>query len=193
MATKRFALAEGQTKRLELSWRGRRFKDLTVSFDGIQLNDRPFSLDEVAQGRSVHLPDGSRLFVTREKNALEVTRNGVPVPGSSTHPQTRANGAAGVLWLVAGLTAILEIIFFVDSGEFPVMGSAIVGLFVVLGVLVRKGSLAALWAGIVIYSIDTLLSLLAGLTGGVIVKAFLIVALVRALPALKELRTSEST
>ena len=187
MASKRFALTEGGPRSLELAWKGRRFNDLVVSFDGAQLNDRPFSQDEVEQGRSVDLPDGSRLFVTRERNALAVEHNGKPVPGSATHPQTGANSAAGVLWFVAGLTLIIEVIFFADTGELTVYGTGAAVLFGVLGVLVRRGSLVALWVGIVVYSVDALLSLLGGIGFNVVVKALLIVALVRAVPAVREL------
>lgn len=198
MASKSFALVEGETERLELKWRGR-FKELVVSLDGVQLNAEAFSQSELKQGQVLMLPDGSRLFVAREKNQLEVTRNGEPVPGSATHPLTQAKGAATLLWLIAGLTLILGIVVYASSGDILWFSVGSVVLFGVLGFLVRNGSLAALWVGIVVYSVDALFTLFAGLSGEgfsfstLIIKAFLIVGLVRSLPALRQLQAAKAT
>lgn len=198
MASKSFALVEGEPKRLELEWRGR-FKDLVVVLDGVQLNAEPFSQSEVTQGQVLPLPDGSHLIVAREKSQLEVTRNGTPLPGSATHPQTQARGAAIILWLIAGLTLMLGIIVYADAGEVAWISAGSVALFGILGFLVLNGSLAALWVGIVVYSIDALFTLVAGLGGGgfsfstLIIKMFLIVGLVRALPAMRQLQAAKAT
>lgn len=198
MASKSFALVEGEPERLELKWRGR-LKDLVVLFDGVQLNAEPFSQAEVNQGQVVTLPDGSRLIVARDKNQLQVTRDGSPVPGSATHPKTQARGASTILWVIAGLTLVLGIIIYADTGEILWLSVGSVVLFGVLGFFVRNGSLAALWVGIVVYSIDALFSLLAGLGGGglsfstMVIKVFLIVGLVRALPAMRQLQAAKAT
>src|SRR5205823_3887708 len=119
-------------------------------------------------GKSAGLPDGSMLKVRLEtgfgKTGLVVTRDGEPVPGTSTDPETQVKSAGGIVYAIAALNAIIGIIAYVFDVSFlkenfgygPLIVAA---LFAVLGYFTMKRSLPALIAAIVIYAIDGVLTL----------------------------------
>jgi hypothetical protein len=103
-----------------------------------------------------------------------------------------ARSAATLVWVIAGLTLLLGILVYVQLGAIPWVNVGFVAVFVVLGFLVRRGSVAALWVAVALYAIDALLILVAGLGGGggfsfssVVVKGFFIFAMVRSASAMR--------
>ena len=99
-------------KRLEMSWGGF-WKDFTVKLDGVAVLTANGS-SELKAGRSARLPDGSTLEVRLEtgfgKNGLAVTRNGQPLPGSSTDPESLVKVAGAVVYVLAGLNFLFGVI-----------------------------------------------------------------------------------
>jgi hypothetical protein len=166
MPKKLLSLESNAPKRLELSWRAM-WKEFTVKLDGTPILTADGSGDLKA-GKSVTLPDGATLAVKLEtgfgKQGLVVTRNGVPLPGSSTDPETLMKTAGGIVYAIAALNAIVGVIAWVFDVRFlkenfgygPLVVAA---LFAVLGYFTMKRSLAALIAAIVIYALDGLLTL----------------------------------
>lgn len=200
MPTKTYPFEEGGPDRVELSWKGGRFKNFTVSVDGQQLNQEPYNLKDLQSGQKLPLSDGSSLHVKFEKGfsgGLKVTRDWKPLPGSPTHPKTKAKGASIIMFVIAGLNAVFLAILMgtegVPDAALMTTGAWILA-FVVLGIFVRRGSLAALWAGIILFGADTLWSLTIGAFdfSWLIVRGALLVGLWQALPAMKELKRSRA-
>jgi len=114
------------------------------------------------------LPDKSRVTILLAGSGfskeLQVTRNGQPVPGSSSAPQTRLAVSyvtvfgVGVLNIAFGIAAIyFNISFLLQLG----MGIFSIGfglVFIVLGFFVKMRSMPALILAAVIFGIDGALS-----------------------------------
>jgi hypothetical protein len=159
-----YALEPGGPKRLKISW-SRTFKNIQILFDDQPLGSFPDKNAFKAGGR-FPLPDGSALdlkFVEGLGYAqVQISRNGIPLPGTGGDPATQASQAAnivnaiGVLSFVAGLAAELaELDFLLAIGIG--WGSVATGaVFLVLGRLVSKGSRLALLVAILLFSADTL-------------------------------------
>ncbi|MDX1468797.1 MAG: hypothetical protein R3258_05610 [Acidimicrobiia bacterium] len=200
MPTKSYPLEEGGPDRVGLSWR-RKFRDFTVTVDGQRLNSESYDMIDLRQGKKMTLADGTDLHVKLEKGVsggLKVTRDWKPLPGSATHPLTRARGASILMFIIAGLNAAF-LALLLATEDVPTVAVAAAAawilLFVVLGVMVRRGSLTALWTGIVVFAADTiwLLALGAFDVGWVVVRGALLIGLWKSLPALRQLRQIEAT
>jgi hypothetical protein len=198
---KKYPLEDGGQERLEISWR-RAYKDFVVKLDGQQVNPEPFTKSDINSGQRLLLPDGSNLYIHHNRamfgNELQLSRDGVPLPGSAHHPAKRAKSAAIILWLVAGLTLIaVALLYFGDDFlDWIALGSVLV--YAVLGMLVFRGSRIALWTGLVIYGLDTAVWIGASLVAGsfplmfIAVRIGLIVGMAKALPALRELKVKKT-
>ena len=160
------SLEKDGPKRVELSWSGM-WKQFTVKLDGAPLLTARDSADLKA-GRSALLPDGSTLEVKLEtgfgKQGLLVTRNGVPLPGSSSDPEMLMKTAGGIVYAIAGLNALVGVIMVVFDvrflkENFGYGAFAVAALFAVLGYFTMKRSLAALVAAIVLYALDGVITL----------------------------------
>lgn len=201
MKHKKFPLEDGGQERLEISWRGA-YKDFVVELDGQKVNPEPFTKKDIEAGQRLTLPDQSSLYIHHKRgmfgSELQLSRDGAPLPGSADHPAKRAKSAATILWLVAGLTLIaFAVVYFGDDFlDWIALGSVIV--YAALGMLVFRGSLVALWIGLVLYGLDTAVWVVASLASGslpfvfIIVRIGLIVGLARALPALRELNLKKA-
>jgi hypothetical protein len=121
MPKQRFALEEGGEKRLEVSWKGL-YKDVTVSLDGNPIGVVP-NKKALSAGQAFSLPDGSTIKIQLVRKLmsteLQVLRNGEPLPGSSSDPQTRFKTAYGMVYFVAGLNLVLGLVSFLFNVGLP--------------------------------------------------------------------------
>jgi hypothetical protein len=196
VTTKRFALQPGGAPRLEISWRYG-FKDVVIKVDGLEIG-RVSDPSELKLGREFALGDGSTLrvelvskFHTRE---LRVLRNGEPLPGSSSHPQTIQRAAYGLLYAIAAFTAIFGVAAIASHNE--KLGGVAGGIgmlveaaiYALLAWRVSRRSLIALYIALVLFVADTAFSLAQPGSHGLIVRILIFIALIRGVPAIRELR-----
>jgi hypothetical protein len=206
MPKQQFALEKGGNKRLELSWKGG-WRNFTVKLDGQEVGkiDGQKSLKE---GRTFTLNDGSTLSIklkTGLSSELQVLRDGKPLPGSASDPRQKLSNATGVIIFVGGLGLVLGLIaalFEVDLllGLGFGWGSVIFGAIVTgLGFLTKKENLAALWAAIILYGLDSILSIISAVgvganpVTGLIVRLFFLAAMYQGIGAIKALRIERQT
>ena len=205
MPKKTFALEKGGPERLEVEWRGN-FKDLEVRLDGVLVG----SFDDakaLKAGGSFTLDDGSTLEVKLATTALvpELTlvRNGVPLPGSAADPEQRVQAAAGMVFFIAGINALLGLVAVAFNIQFlQAMGVGAGSMFEgaiygVLGYFVRQRSMVALGLALGLFALDTAFLLAAAggsgspPVGGLVVRVFLFVPMVMGFPALRALKAEE--
>lgn len=193
MAKQRFALEANGPKRLEISW-GMFWRNITVRLDGQVIGTVP-SKKELAQGYDIFLPDTSllniklaRTFVTQE---LQVLRNGQPLPGSASDPQSRVKTAANVIFFIAGLNIVVGLIalfFQVDLLLAYGLGieSVITGLiYALLGFFVKRKSLVALVIAIVLFVLDGVFGLVTAAEVGANPGSMVIARIVLLIPMLQ--------
>lgn len=196
MTTKRFALEPGGAPRLELTWRYG-FKDLVIKVDGLEIG-RVSDPSELKLGRNFALADGSTLRVQLDtrfhSRELVVTQNGVPLPGSSSHPQTIQKAAYVALYLIAAVTGGIGVAAVASAdGKFGGVDGGIgmlveAAIYAILAWRVAKRSLIALYIAIALFALDSVLSLGEAKVHGLIIRILIFAALIRAIPAIKELR-----
>jgi hypothetical protein len=207
MARAKFPIAEGGEKRLQVEW-GFGFKNLKVSFDGEIVGLAP-TLQNVPGGVTMALPTGQQVSVALVKNLgqpeVHVLLDGEPVPGSASDPVQRAKVASGVTFFVGGLNVLLGLVGLASgSAMLENIGIGLPSIFfgtvfITLGVFVRKASLGALWAAIILFGLDGLSSLAfvfeAGgrmPVGSIVIRILFLLIMARAIPALKELRLKKA-
>lgn len=202
MPSQTFALEPNGPKRLTLSW-GAFWKNFTVSLDGQQIG--ALTSDELKAGKDVPLPDGSTLFVHLKQGfgnaGLELSRNGKPLPGAANDPAAMVKGAGYLLYFLAALNALLgagaiafrvQVLLDADIG----VGSIILGfIFGVCGFFTLQRSLVALIIATALYAIDGVATLAMAVAaggqpgvGGVIMRIFFIVVLVRGVTGIRTLK-----
>ena len=208
MPVQTYTLDPDNPKRLDISykafWRG-----ATVYLDGQEIGTAP-GKQELTRGQEFKLPDGSvlklRLVQSLLGSELRVLRNGEPIPGSASHPETTVKTAYWVLFLIGALGILfggLSLGLHVDMlGEMGITTYSI-GLgvvFIILGLMVRRRSLPALYAGIALYAADTVLGLvLTAQSGGtpgifnILFRGLIFMPLVQGVGALRKLNTPGPT
>jgi hypothetical protein len=207
MPKQSFALEIGGEKRLEISWKGV-YKDITVSLDGNSVGVIP-DQKALSAGQEFRLIDGSIIKVQLVKKftstELQVLRNGQPVPGSASDPQSQLKTAYGMVYFVAGLNLVLGLVSFLFNVEFLQQigigfGSIIFGLvFLVLGFFVQRKSTVALILAIVIFAFDGILGIFLAASqgynpgaGGIIARIFLIIPMFQGIGAIKALKNKSA-
>ena len=201
-----YMLGPENPKRLEIVvgsfWRG-----ATVRLDGQEIGTVP-GKRELLRGQDFKLPDGSTLNVRLIQHLmgseLHILRDGRPIPGSASHPETAVRTAYWLLFLIAAV----DIVFGVAARTMHVDMLAGLGIsdfsigfgviLAILGYLVRRGSLPALYAGIAVYAADTALGLvLTAMSGGVpdmfniILRGLMFVPLIQGVGGLRALKQAE--
>ena len=208
MPVQTYTLDPDNPKRLDISykmfWRG-----ATVYLDGKEIGTAP-GKRELTQGQEFKLPDGSTLKVRLTQSLLgtelQILRNGQPIPGSASHPETTLKSAYWALWLIGaigilfgGVARGLRVDMLGEMGiaDFSI-GFGII--FIILGFLVRRRSLPALYAGIAFFAIDTVLGLvLTARSGGtpnifnIMFRGLLFIPLVQGVGALRALKAPART
>jgi hypothetical protein len=161
---KKFALQKGEDKRLEISWKAR-WKSVAVKLDDQEVGTIPGKA-EMLEGRDFDLPDGSRLRVQLKKitvgpPTLWLYRNDKPLPGSNADPQKRLAVAYRSIFFIAAVSLLFGAIFAISEvkafqdGGYGVFVLIYGAVFLVLGLLVRKGSVPALAIAMIILLADT--------------------------------------
>ena len=203
-----YALEPNGPKRLEVSWKAF-FKDITVRLDGLIVG-RIADRQALNAGQEFQLPDGSLIRVQFVYNVasseLRVTRNGVPLPGSASSPETRIKTAAGVIFFIAGINLLLGILSLVIQSELlQSLGAGWFsliygGFFLAMGVLTGRKSLWALIAALVVYLLDSVLGLALIFMNGatpsvfnIMMRVILIVPLFQGIGAIREAKKSVAT
>lgn len=203
MPKQSFALEAGGEKCMEVSWKGL-YKNVTVSLDGNSVGVIP-NQKALSAGQEFGLPDGSTIKVQLVNKLmsteLQVLRNGQPLPGSSSDPQTRLKNAYGMVYFVAGLNFVLGFVSFLFNVEFlQQLGigfvSIIFGLvFLVLGFFVQRKSAIALILAVIIFAFDGILGVVLAASqdytpgaGGIIARIFLLIPMVQGIGAIKALK-----
>lgn len=207
MPKQTYALEPGGEKRLEVSWRWN-WKDLTVSLDGNSIGVIP-DQKALSAGREFRLPDGSTLKVQLARKymsvELQVLRNGQPLPGSTSDPETRVKTAYIIVYFLAGLNLVLGLV----SSLFNVgllqelgigIGSIIFGLvFLALGFFTQRRSSVALILAIVLFALDGILGLVLAVSqgynpgiGGILVRIIFLTPMVQGVAAIKALKTTKA-
>jgi hypothetical protein len=154
-----FTLEANGPQRLNISWRAQ-FKKVFVSLDGNTIgiiHDKK----ELSAGQEFRLPDGSsiRIQLVRILTELElqVLRNGQPLPGSASHPQTRLKRASQIIYWAAGACFFISLLLVLFSSEpisfidkvFPFILFGFV--LIPLGFLVQRKALFALILAIFVW------------------------------------------
>jgi len=205
MPKQSFAFESGGPKRLVIEWKGM-FKNMTIKVDGVQVGLIPDQKSLVA-GKEMKLSDGSKLKVqlisSFSGSELQVLRNGKPLPGSETSPESRVKTAAYVLYFLAALGIIAGTVsIFVDSKILGILGVGWYNIlygaaYLVLGLLTQRNSIGALVLSVVVFSVDALSSILLGAAKGyepsvygLLMRVFFLIPLVQGIRALMEIRKS---
>lgn len=203
-----YTLDPDNPKRLDIAivsfWRG-----ATVWLDGQEIGTVE-GKQELLKGHQFKLPDGStlelRLIQSLLGSQLHVLRDGQPIPGSASHPETAVKTASWALFLIAGISILFGVVAQVSRvnmlGEMGIGGfSVFFGVaYAVLGYLVRRHSLPAMYAGIALYAVDTILGLvLTAMSGGVpglfniMFRGLMFIPLVQGVGGLRALKESKET
>ncbi|MFZ0548077.1 MAG: hypothetical protein WAM60_21710 [Candidatus Promineifilaceae bacterium] len=152
---------------LYLTWDSLTWKNFIVMLDGKQIAKMEHGARELADGREFRLPGGARLKLLLKKNLLlkdlHVFVNDKPVPNTPADPDVKVRRAANALYFISIFDVVLGLIA-VQSGN-PALttlgfGWTTVAIGMVLfslAMLVRKGSLIALFLAIGLYLLDTFL------------------------------------
>ena len=202
MAKHQYAIDANGPKRIEVSWSGF-WKNTTVKFDGNVIGTFP-GQKELRQGGSFQLPDGSTInvqLIMGLYTELRVLRNGQPLPGSTSDPQTRFKAAYGIVFFIAGLNLVLGLLSLTTESNFlRSIGigtpSIVFGLiFLGLGFVIRQQrSKMALILAIVIFGLDMILGFVLNASGGgspsttgIIPRIFLFIPMVQGVSAIDQL------
>jgi len=195
MPVRKFALKEGEARRLEIHWKGR-WKDVHVFLDSQMIANIP-DQNALKEGRELLLKDGSRLTIRLSKRLavpeFEILQNGEPIADSDTHPAKRMRTASGFLFFIAGMNLIvgmLAAVFHVELLKKLGLGAELIifgTIYVILGFGTRRGSKPALGAGIVLFALDGILSFImlapqmtTPPTASIVVRIFILVQLITA-------------
>jgi len=207
MAKQSYSLEPGGPKRLEISWKGF-FKNTTITLDGMLLGTIPDHM-ALRTPQEYKLVDGSLLKVQLVQNLsgaeMQVTRNGVPLPGSASNPETKVNTAAGIIFFIAGLNLLLGVIALITQSEILAnlgigwYSLVFGGFFLVMGFLVRKRSKIALILSIVIFSLDAIIGIIGSVAmggspavAGLIVRVLLVIPMVQGVGAITALKKASA-
>ncbi|MBN2002272.1 MAG: hypothetical protein JXA21_02850 [Anaerolineae bacterium] len=206
MPKRLYALEPGGKKRLEISWKAMQ-QQFTVSLDGNQIGVIP-DQKALIRGQEMTLPDRSTLkiqLVSRLMDSeLQILRDGRPLPGSGSDPETKWKAAYGIVYLVAGLNLVLGILVTFFNIEFLQgigisIGSVIFGVILaVLGFFTQRKSTVALILAVVIFTIDGIGGFIISASqgssasaSGLVARIFLILPMIQGIKAIKELTQNE--
>jgi len=200
MPTQKFAIEREGPKRLEVAWE-RLGGETSLTFDGQPL--AIVSREELADGRSLTLADGSELRIRHQKTGLfgnggelHLTRDGEPLPGTASDPETAARSAGYILYFLAGMNMCCGVLAM--SGQLEVLDPSaaigtllMAGLFGVLGLFTMRGSRVALGIAMAVYLLDGVATVVMQLGAGtppigmILVRVVILLALGRAFMVMK--------
>ena len=113
MPTQKFSFRKGEPTRLEVSW-GSGWKDVVILVDSNEVG-RIINKNELKEGKEFYLQDGSILKIKLiqvgvaqySHEELELLRNGKPLPGSSSDPETRLSSSYNTIYWIGGYFLVL--------------------------------------------------------------------------------------
>ena len=201
MPKRSYSLQNDGPKELECSW-GIAWKNFTLKQNG-QVIGTVANQKELKEGREFQLNDGSKLFVKLKiglTSGLYLTRDGQPLPGSDSDPMSKVKGAFTILMIIAVINigiGILSTLFNLQEIglEFG-LGYIVFGfVFLILSIAVKRGSLIALIAAIILLILDALLGIVFMATSGgnqsifwIIARIFFLIYLISSVSAFKKLK-----
>jgi hypothetical protein len=194
MAKQRFALEYGDKKRLTLSWKGW-YRELKVAYDENEVASF-LNQDDLIQGQSVILPDGSNLEVKLNKSwlttNLKLLRNGKPLPGTNSDIYRKLSFSYIAMYFIAAMSILngLASIFLSESYNLlSILATIGVGIvFIILGIFTKKLSMTAVIIALIIYGIDTVLVFINGKTTGIFSHIVFMYAIYQGIPTIKAIR-----
>lgn len=197
MAKQRFALEYGEEKRLTITWKGW-YKNLTVAFDDVVLATYQ-GQDELISGQNVPLPDGSQLEIILKKSwlstNLQLSRNGKPIPGTSSDINSKLTMAYSVMYVIAAFSILSGLAAFVFNEPTDIyLGMIPLGIgiiFFYLGQAARNLSITAIIIGLVIYGIDTIFVFFSGKTYGLFTHFIFLYAMYQGIPTIKAIQAEK--
>jgi hypothetical protein len=205
----KFAFEQRGDQRVVVRWTGM-WKNVEVLLDG-QVLGPPFpSFKTLKQGRGFPLPDGRTLHVKYvagafKEQGLDLRLDGRPLAGSSQDPREQLKSAAAVVYVVAGLSALLGILgmagvaFLAANGiGWPsLVAGVVLGVLGYLGARYRSRTAFAVAAGIIL--IDLVLSLAVSVeaggrlpTTGIVIRVFILLAIYRGFVAVGQVSKVEA-
>lgn len=164
MPSIKYSLEKNGPKRIEIAYTGY-YKNLVITFDG-KIIKNIAEEKELKAGVGLKLPDKSSFSIKLDKKDMElvVLRNGMPLPGSATDPETIFKTSCGFIFFLGGLNIIIGLAVFIFEIEFlsqAGMGgySILAGVVMcVLGYFVTKKSRIALAAAVGLFILDGVLN-----------------------------------
>jgi hypothetical protein len=207
MPSNKFFLDDQKTQQIEVRWRGF-WKDITVNYNGNPMGGFQ-NLSHLKQGETFTLHDGSPLRIyyssSYGEQGIRIEHNGRPLKGSIGDPATRLKSILGLAIFIGGLNIVLGAVAEFGDVEFLkqmgigwvliVIGAVIIGLGYCVN---RYRSVPALIAIIAILAIDIVATVAVAAseggrpgTGGIVLKVFIIIAMVRGFRAIREVKEAE--
>ena len=201
MPKRSYSLQKDGPKELECSW-GIAWKNFTVKQNG-QVIGTVSNQKELKRGREFLLNDGSKLFVILKiglSSGLYLTKDGQPLPGSDSDPISKVKGAFVILMIIAviniGIGVLSTLYNLKEIGLEFGLGYIVFGfVFLILSIAVKRGSLIALLAAIILLILDALLGIVFMATSGgnqsifwIIARVFFLIYLISSVSAFKKLK-----
>ena len=201
MPKRSYSLQKDGPKELECSW-GIAWKNFTVKQNG-QVIGTVANQKELKEGREFQLNDGSKLFVKLKiglTSGLYLTRDGQPLPGSDSDPMSKVKGAFTILLIIAviniGIGVLSTLFNLQEIGLEFGLGYIVFGfVFLILSIAVKRGSLIALIAAIILLILDALLGIVFMATSGgnqsifwIIARIFFLIYLISSVSAFRKLK-----
>ena len=201
MPKRSYSLQKDGPKELECSW-GIAWKNFTVKQNG-QVIGTVSNQKELKRGREFLLNDGSKLFVILKiglTSGLYLTKDGQPLPGSDSDPISKVKGAFVILMIIAviniGIGVLSTLYNLKEIGLEFGLGYIVFGfVFLILSIAVKRGSLIALLAAIILLILDALLGIVFMATSGgnqsifwIIARVFFLIYLISSVSAFKKLK-----
>jgi hypothetical protein len=162
-----YIIDSGGQRELYLTWDAMTWKNFVITVDRKEIARIDNGARELRNGRDFKLPGGATLKIQIKGNFffkdLHVFVNGEPIPNSPSDPDVKLRRATNALYFIAAFDFVLGLLA-VQSNN-PALTSLGFGWTTVaigmvlfsLALLVRKGSLIALFLAIGLYIIDTIL------------------------------------
>lgn len=163
MPTQQLSFAHGEEPRVTLSWESY-YKEFTVAVDGEEVGQIEGGMRELKKGRQFQLADGSELALQLQNSFLmeeiAVSRDGVPLPGSAAHPNTKlamaywATIGYGVIALILGAVAYFNQTELLLRYGFTVRSLLFGGLLLLSAMFMRKSVLLGAILAFIVFVVD---------------------------------------
>lgn len=207
MPSRKYSLKADEPQRLEITWKGA-WKNMKVLVDSQEIGQID-DMKALRAGKDFQIKEGTLRvqFVMNFMNGeLRVLLDGEPLPGSSSDPAERVKLSYITLFFIAGLNLALGIaaeffqVRFLQELGVGLFSAIFGAIFLGLGFLVmKKHSLVALWAAILLFVADGILGLFFTIeagnepaTGGIVMRIVLLVGLFQGLKGIKQLKEKKA-